>query len=238
MSEPLRIALVAEGPTDRVVIASAFRAILGKRAFVLTQLHPEGSLVFGEMGTGWAGVYRWCRNSAARGGGHLGRDALVFQNYELLILHLDAGVAGENYANGSITARPEDGSLPCELPCPPASATTNALRAVLLTWCGEISLPARVVVCMPSKSTEAWVVAALFPNDLALLKGIECFPKPETRLGQQPKKHRFRKRAQDYEDRSEEFKETWPGLVVPGVLGEARRFQQEFLAALPPPKSG
>jgi len=238
MSEPLRIALVAEGPTDRVVIRSALRAILGIRPFVLQQLQPEGSLVFGEMGAGWAGVYRWCRQSTARGGGRLRGDALVFQNYDLLVLHLDASVAGENYTNGSITPRPEDSALPCEMPCPPADATTNALRAVLLTWCGETSLPARVVVCMPSKSTEAWVVAALFPADLAMMKGIECFPNPETRLGQQPKKHRFRKRTQEYEDRSEKLQEAWPRLAAPKALGEALRFQQEFLAALPPTKSG
>ena len=34
MSEPLRIALVAEGPTDAIVIKSAVRSILGERSFV------------------------------------------------------------------------------------------------------------------------------------------------------------------------------------------------------------
>ncbi|MBM3887848.1 MAG: hypothetical protein FJ388_01845 [Verrucomicrobia bacterium] len=231
MSEPLRIALVAEGPTDRVVIMSALRAILGNRAFIVKQLQPEGSLVFGETGAGWAGVYRWCRQSAARGAGRLGGDALVFQNYDLLILHLDACVAGEEYSYGNISPRLEDGVLPCEQPCPPADATTNALRLVLLTWCGETSWPARVVVCMPSKNMEAWVVAALFPNDMAVKSGIECFPTPETRLAQQPKRLRFRKRTQDYEDRSEKLKEAWPRLVAPGALGEALRFQCEFLTA-------
>src|SRR5205085_10570829 len=93
MSDPLRIALVAEGPTDGVVIEAALRSMLSERPFVLTQIFPEGSISFGQLGTGWAGVYRWCHQSAKRGNGRLQGDALVFQNYDLLILHLDADVA-------------------------------------------------------------------------------------------------------------------------------------------------
>ena len=49
MAESLRIALVAEGPTDRIVIEAALKAILGERTFVLTQLQPEGSIAFGSI---------------------------------------------------------------------------------------------------------------------------------------------------------------------------------------------
>ena len=41
MSEALRIALVAEGPTDKIVIEAALRAILGSRSFMLKQVFPE-----------------------------------------------------------------------------------------------------------------------------------------------------------------------------------------------------
>jgi hypothetical protein len=58
MSNPLRIALVAEGPTDAVVIEAALRAILGERSFLLKQVLPEDSSAFGPMGTGWVGVYK------------------------------------------------------------------------------------------------------------------------------------------------------------------------------------
>lgn len=92
MSDPLRIALVAEGPTDGVVIESALRSILDERPFVLKQIFPEGSTSFGELGTGWIGVYRWCRQSAKRGAGALSNDKLVFQNFDLLILHVDAAM--------------------------------------------------------------------------------------------------------------------------------------------------
>ncbi len=235
MSEPLRVALVAEGPTDGVVIEAALRAILGERPFVLKQIFPEGSISFGEMGTGWVGVYRWCHQSARRGTGRVSSDELVFQNYDILILHLDADVAGFQYADGSLTVEATDGALLCEKPCPPPTDTTNALRAVLLSWCGETSTPPRTVICMPSKSTEAWVVALLFPNDIAVEQGIECYPNAEVRLGQQPVARRLRKKKRDYVERAEQFTAEWPRIAGADIVGEALRFQTEFLASAPVP---
>lgn len=233
MSEPLRVALVAEGPTDGVVIEAALKSMLAERSFVLNQIFPEGSTSFGELGAGWVGVYRWCHQSARRGNGRLQSDALVFQNYDLLILHLDADVAGCKYDDGSITPASADGRLPCEFDCPPSATTTDALRAVLLSWCGEVAVPDRTVLCMPSKSTEAWVVAALFPGDQALAQDIECLPNPEARLGQQPKANRIRKKRRDYETRARELADAWPRIATLAALSEAHRFQAEFLAKVP-----
>lgn len=233
MSDPLRIALVAEGPTDGVVIEAALRSMLNTRPFVVNQIFPEGSTSFGELGTGWVGIYRWCRQSAKRGNGQLQTDALVFQNYDLLILHLDADVAGYKYDDGSITPESSVGVLPCQAACPPSVDTTNALRMVLLSWCGQIAVPERTVLCMPSKSTEAWVVAALFPNDPVMAQGIECHPKPEIRLSQQPKARRIHKKKRDYEARAKELEAAWPRIATREVAGEANRFQSEFLAKVP-----
>lgn len=47
----LRIALVAEGPTDYVLIEAALKAVLGKQTFVLTQLQPE--VTSPSFGGGW-----------------------------------------------------------------------------------------------------------------------------------------------------------------------------------------
>ena len=117
--------------------------------------------MFGPLGAGWPGVYRWCKQAAQRGAGRLSNDALLFAKYDLLVLHLDADVASKTYEEGSVAADVQDGALPCELGCPPASATTAALRSVLLSWCGEGGTPNRTVTCIPSKNTEAWVLAAL-----------------------------------------------------------------------------
>ena len=55
MSDPVQVALVAEGPTDMIVIDAALRAIFKDKPFVLKQIQPEGSLAFGSLDGGWAG---------------------------------------------------------------------------------------------------------------------------------------------------------------------------------------
>jgi|HubBroStandDraft_6_1064221.scaffolds.fasta_scaffold470531_1 hypothetical protein len=160
MSDPLKVALVIEGPTDRVVIESVIPELLDGGAYITTTLQPEGSNAFGRLGAGWGGVFRWCREAAESGGGSLSGEVL-FENYDVLVIHLDADVAGKHYNDYGFPSGFDD--LPCEEPCPPASATTDALRRVLLNWAGETQVPLRTVLCIPSKSTEAWVLAALFP---------------------------------------------------------------------------
>ncbi len=235
MSRPLRIALVAEGPTDGVVIQAALESILGGRSFVLQQLFPESSAAFGSMGTGWAGVYRWCHASAKRGGGRLSGDNLLFDigMHDLVILHLDADVAGERYENNSIQPLPSDLPLPCDRPCPPAADSVNELRMVMLSWCGETAVPPQTVLCTPSKSTEAWVVAALFPQDAEMQrKGWECHPNPESRLGVQPKEVRIRKSKADYQAKQQDINAAWDRLR--NDLSEAGRFSNDFMSAVPP----
>lgn len=227
----MRLGLVAEGPTDRIVIEAAVRAILADRRFVLTQLQPEQSAAFGPLGTGWAGVLRWCEQSAARGKGRLHDDALAFAVQDILILHLDADVAGVTYESANVTKGRKHGALPCAHPCPPPRATTDALRSVLLTWCGVKAVPAGVVLCVPSKSIEAWVVQALFPNDkVAVGGGLECYDQPEARFGTQPKKSRIAKTRRDYQARAADLTAAWGRVRT--SLTEAARFEEELKTAI------
>jgi hypothetical protein len=234
MSESLRIALVAEGPTDKIVIDAALRSMLGEREFRLTPLQPEDSDAFGPLGGGWGGVYRWCKQAVQRGAGRLSGDRGLFQIHQLLIVHLDADVAGKTYQSANIVPTSGDGTLRCEKPCPPPTDTTDVLRSVLLGWCGEASTPAQVVICMPSKSTEAWVIASLYPNDSAVANGIECHPDPEARLRAQPKKTRIEKKQADYQRRAADLEQAWPRIASAAICGEALRFQTEMTRKLPP----
>lgn len=229
MSEPLRLALVVEGPTDKVIIESAVSSMLDGRPFVLNQLQPEMSLAFGENGGfgshggGWGGVYRWCRQAAARNGGYLDADPL-FEVHDILILHLDADVASERYRSANIHESPED--LPCVEPCPPARATTDRLRRVMLGWVTQATTPDRTVLCTPSKSIDAWVVAALFPSDPAVLDGNhECRSR-----GQQPLRIRIEKSQSVYESHKATLREAW--LTVTEICTEARRFSDDFRTAV------
>lgn len=68
------IGLVVEGTTDRIVIEAALQHVLAEQTYTLTQLQPEISDGFtrggfGSTGSGWSGVYYWCRQLVKMGGG-------------------------------------------------------------------------------------------------------------------------------------------------------------------------
>jgi hypothetical protein len=237
MSNTVRIALVAEGVTDYEVLKAAIESILNGQSFEIKLLQPEESVAFtgagnaGRLGGGWKGVYKWCLLAAERGGGSVRGDVLL-DSYDVLIFHLDADVAGEDPANYPVNPITElAGVLPCEQPCPPPNHTTDGLRQVMLRWIGETQTPPRTVLCTPSKSTEAWVVAMFFPHDGQMIKkGWECHPDPASRLGQQSKNRRFAKTQSDYQARSKRIQEAWPRIVT--NLTEAKRFQNDFMAVV------
>lgn len=234
MSEPLRIAVAVEGPTDAIVLQAILRALLPDETdFVFQTLQPEASAAFGSAsfigtGAGWAGVYRWSRQAAREGGGSVSGSSAL-SNHDVLIVHVDADVASETYARGKIRDAPRD-DLPCEQPCPPPDETTNALRAVVLNWLGEHECPTQIVLCTPSKNIEAWVLAAVWPdNKMVRQDDWECRPNPEGQLAALPKRRRFEKRQDDYRRKQSEIRKAWPR--VSARLTEAARFESEFLAA-------
>lgn len=235
MFEPLHIAAAVEGPTDAIVLRAILRALLPDEVdFVLHTLQPEGSAAFGASslsgwGGGWVGVYRWCRHSAAEGGGSVsGSSALSY--HDLLVVHVDADVTGKTYASGGIQDAPYE-DLPCEEPCPPPEHTTNALRAVVLNWLGQHERSSRIVLCTPSKNIEAWVIAAMWPeNNLVRQDDWECRANPAGQLAALPKGRRFQKRPDDYGRMERELTNTWPSVAA--RLTEARHFESEFLAAI------
>ncbi len=234
MSEPVRIAAAVEGPTDKIVLRAILDAVLADTEYEFQTLQPEGSVAFGsaqsgETGVGWVGVYRWSRQSVLEGGGSVsGSSALAF--HDVLIVHVDADVAGKTYASGDINDATR-ADLPCKKRCPPAAATTNALRAVILNWLGEPACPPRVVLCTPSQSSESWVVAAVWPNNREVMKeNWECHENAEGQLGTLPKSVRFRKRSDDYRRKHSEIAAGWRSVAA--SLSEARRFDGELRAAV------
>lgn len=184
----LKIALIAEGKTDFAIIEAALKAILDQ-SFVITLLQPETSDAFGGAGVhggGWGGVYRWCRQLVSMECPISTNPSLA--GYDLVLIHVDADVAGMSYEEANI----DDGltDLPCELPCPPPEDSVNALREVIAGWLdlpSQNALPTRWAFCNPSKCTEAWVVAALYPDTEPLfMTGLECNPRLEDWLSQRP----------------------------------------------------
>ena len=192
MSEPLRVAVVVEGPTDSIVLKAIVRSLLDGADFEFQTLQPEGSAAFeanfGAHGPGWGGVYRWSRQAAEEGGGSLSGSSALSQ-WDLLIIHLDADVADKTYSSARIQSPPHH-DLPCVKSCPPPHETTDALRTVLLRWLGEQTCPPQTILCTPSKTMDAWVLTAIFPGNATFQqRNWECHTDPEGQINALPKKN-------------------------------------------------
>ena len=231
MSDALKIAFVVEGPTDYIVLKEIVREVLDGRDFVPQILKPEMSAAFklipGEDG-GWPGVCRWCLQTKKQNGGHI-RNNPLFNFYDILIIQLDADVAGFNYNDGHIkNPFPGQPTLPCNEPCPPAADTTNRLREIMLRWIGEQNIPPQTVLCTPSKALEAWVLVGLFPEDGQVQLGnIECRDHPDHILRGKPAKKRLvsgsKKNVEKYDTFASEIAANWE--AIKGHCSEAIRFE-------------
>jgi len=220
------VTLVCEGDTD-VAVLSALAEALTPGDVIVDCVQPERPLDqparYGELGSGWEGVRRWCERQRQRFGGlPAAMDEPPLAGSRALVVHVDADIADHPDVN-------------CSRPCPPASDTADALREfVLREWCAEERLPARVVLCVPSKSTEAWVLVALYPDDRLARPDIECRPEPETLLKQRPERlvsgPENRKNTAAYRAAAPRVAESWPR--VGAICTQAERFDRELRAAL------
>ena len=210
MSEPLRIALVAEGPTDYEVIAAALRAVL-TQPFVMTLLQPEATQP--QFGGGWGGVLKWCHTTSRRHTGPLSQDPTLAL-FDLIVLHLDVDVAAKRYADcGPAVAEMAHAfnwkPLPCHRPCPPASDTGIELQHVLTTWLAPATADARTLCCMPAQSSGTWLACAVLDPAHALLKDAECHPDLEAQFSQLPKTQRIKKTVPEYRRLSVALTSRW-----------------------------
>lgn len=227
MSEPLRVALVAEGPTDAIVIEAALKALL-PRPFVLTQIQPEPT--HPKLGTGWGGVLRWCHDFAKRGRTRL-EDDPTLPGFDLFVVHVDADVAEKSYADVSgdiadLAGQQGWPTLPNVIPCPPPTGSVGAMRACLLSWARLQAVGPKTVLCVPSKAVDAWITAATFDDGHALLNGLECDLNVETRLAALPKEQRIKKTAREYRARERAITKAWP--TVRQRCTQAERFSTEI----------
>ena len=236
MSDPLRIAFVTEGITDFIMLKSAVKNILGLTDFEPVALQPELSelqQVPGETGFGWSGVFRWCRQSVEQSGGRISEN-VPFETFDLIVVQLDADVADKTYHSGRID-NPPSNNLPCARHCPPPSATTNALRRVLLGWMNETTPPSRFALCTPSKALETWVAVVLLPNHTVVRNAnFECRSHPEALLAGMPASRRLvvrnKKQPERYRQEADNFHANWPRVVT--ACSEAKRFDADVRAVL------
>jgi hypothetical protein len=206
----LRVGIVAEGKSEFFVLEEIMRAVHSDIDFV--EIQPEFSAV--RLPHGWKGVRAWCQEN----GGRL-RTILQGRQIDLLVIHTDCSMAHNAGAAH---------------PCPPASSTADALREVILgQWLGLPSQPPFVLVTTPSKSTDAWVVAALEPP-YRKLASIECEWEVENELVARgllrKKEGAVKKSPLRYQPLSEHVARQLP--TVCSRCSQAARFVDEFRAAV------
>jgi len=228
----LRIALVAEGPTDYVILEAALKAFLG-RDFVLIQLQPEATQP--EMGSGWCGVLKWCYEASKRCIGPVDQDTTL-SNFDLLILHLDVDVSTFQYGNCGQTTNDlaiacNWGDLPCAQVCPPVSSTCDALKVVVDSWLGQATLGQHSVLCLPAHSSGTWLAAATLGAAHPLLANAECDIQVEANLERLPLQQRIKKRPRDYRNYAPVMTENWQ--QVKNICTQAQVFEQDVLNAIP-----
>lgn len=231
MCPMFEVGVACEGPTDLVLL----RAILAQYIddFVIRPLQPQGSLYGGDNGPhggGWKGVRGWCR-AVARAGGLEAVNALPAE-VGLLIIHVDADLAG-------------DGEIDVARPCPPVTPTVDAVERVVMAWLDLAAIPSRVVLCVPSKASEAWLLRALWPSDPASVacasdrrggECVECHADPARLLaGRRPRLVRFkqgdlRKVKAEYEAQAARFAACWADVVA--HCASACRFDARLRAVL------
>lgn len=149
----------------------------------------------------------------------------------MVVIQVDADVARMKYKDYGIKDAPND-DLPCEQDCPPPSATTDALRAVMLGWLDEPDMPPRAVLCTPSRNIETWVLVGLFPgNEQARKANIECRWGLEVQLRKHGLMKGEKKLIDKYRANEEGIEDAWPS--VRHKCSEAERFSTDFLALVP-----
>jgi hypothetical protein len=228
----LRIALVAEGPTDYEVIQAALQAVLSQ-PFVMVQLQPEATQ--GITGAGWCGVLRWILAATQRHSGSLDTDPTLV-GFDLLIIHLDVDVASKQYANcgpliEDIAQKNNWGNLPCIQCCPPVSDTVDELNKVVQSWLGQSTLGNNTLLCLPAQFSGTWLAAAVLPSSDSLLTDAECNLTLESRLEQLPKKSRIKKKVREYRLHAPRITAQW--AQVKQVCTQAKHFETLVLQKIP-----
>ncbi len=231
MSDELKIALVAEGPTDLEVIQAALKAVL-PHPFIITLLQPEATQP--QMGSGWGGVLKWCDAAQQRHHGSLDTDPTLM-GFDLLIIHIDVDVSTAQYDNcgAAVTQLAQQnnwGTLPCSQPCPPVADTVAALMSVIQSWLGGATPGDRTLLCLPAQSSGTWLAAAVLSPGHPLLAKGECDVNLENRLATLPKKQRIKKTKRDYQAHAPSITQNW--TQVKGLCSQAAKFEQTVLTVV------
>lgn len=159
----MKIGIIVEGSTDSLLLKEIINKLCpGEHEYKVLQPVDMGES-FGEMGTGWKGVRRFCIDAIGKSWGGVFEFIDSFE-FDLLIIQIDADVASETDLQEGIE-RPVADVLQS---CPPIGPTIEKLKRVVAKWWSvdEVaSLPSQLIFAIPAQDSENWLFAALFPDD-------------------------------------------------------------------------
>jgi hypothetical protein len=193
-----RIGIVAEGPTDYLVIEAALDALLPV-PYVPTLLQPDETRP--KVGQGWGGVFRWIRQTHQRDMLSISDDPLLAM-FDLIIVHLDADVCRSSYQALGLEIKDNAAAfmpLPCDKPCPPAQDSVQELERVIQSWIAPRTLGDKATLCIPSRSIEAWLAVAVLPAGHHLLDNVECRDNLDRQMKSLPVATRIKKTRREYQ---------------------------------------
>lgn len=149
----MRVAIVAEGPSDQILLERLVRSL--RPVSDVIRVQPEPTL--GRRGSGWKGVRAWCREFGPSLEDFMGADPE--RPIDVLIVHVDCSMAH---------------NVGAQKGCPPAAATADELRKVVLhDWLRLNAQPWWLVMATPSTSSDTWIAAATAPPPRSL-GPVEC----------------------------------------------------------------
>lgn len=198
------IYFVTEGPTDQIVIEGLITKWLGNEDFIPRHIQPPSSAYADGLNTnlsdGWKGVLAWCKGT--RINGPAGRDEAI-SLADCLIIHTDADVATDpKFKNPAFAGT-----------CPPASNSANWVRHHLAASLGS-DLPPKIVLCVPAKDLETWVLCALHPDIADQNMPIECKREPGALLVQRSPHRLVRKKDGRLKKETDKYKNSLQAILL------------------------
>ncbi len=210
----IRVGLVAEGPSDCLALEEMIRTVEPEADFL--RIRPDMTLV-SRSPHGWTGVRAWCREMGPLLESFLSADPGL--PLHLLVIHLDCSMAH---------------NVGADRVCPPADATSNALREIVIgEWLGRASLPSFLVLATPSLTTDTWIVAALEPPFQGEIL-LECDPQAEREMVRRKllrlRDGEVKKPAAKYEPLAKQMAQRFAEVCA--SCSEAARFRADLAAAI------
>lgn len=221
----LTIGIVAEGPTDVILIEELVSLLLpGEHHFLLLQPDLSETPGFGVHGAGWKGVVAWCESIAKEYGDISFYMQKAVPVMDLLIIHVDGDIAREV-------------EIECACPCPPVEDTVYALEKKIIQWLGVIEdLPDGVICCVPTDNTETWILAAYDEQRIYHSppeRYLECLHDPELIICQKPFKLLKLKEGKPKKTQVKYREELIPKVIqkwsiVKEICTQAKRFEEKL----------